>query len=383
MAITKPEVTDEWAFAAVGSPDIAIPTYFDTGFPAPAGVPVKPPRGFVNWLFQFCVRCVRYFCSVGLPEWDVNETEYVAGSIVRYTDGRYWVLVGSASVGVAPASDLTNWQLWLASPIAVAAAYNDRIWSWKNARQQEATFIDHLGRVDDRLIRWRESWRGNDVLSATGSSTFAETFQRWAATVVAGGSFGRVEVQNLSTFSGLPTPVLSRYLMLQIGSGAADVAQLVAEYQGGFHNDIAIAVDFDTFVEVGSSGQVAYTFGLGDQLADNTSLIGGVFEKKVGDATWFAVCGNGTALSTRVDTGVPVTSAGDRMRVEWLGSGVADNSVAAMRFYIGGFLVATITTNLPTAATLPRSTVILGAKRASGTTATNSFVGPVRYSATY
>lgn len=380
MPIDKPTIFDIWAFAASGSPDIATPTYFDTGFPAPGGVPVKPPRGFVNWLFQVVTQGIRYHNSVGIPEWDTNETEYVAGSIARY-NGAFWVLVGSASVGVNPAGDLDNWQLWLDSPIATANAWAERIWSWKNAQQQTRSFISHLGHVDDRLIRWRERWRGNESQAGDGNTTFNNTVERWVALVVGSGS--QATVRDLQSMSGIPTPALSRYLQLLVGIGASDMAQCASDFQGTYTDYAEIAVDFDTYI-VDPSNHANFTFGLGSHHADNASLIGAVFEKKATDATWFAVCGNGSALSTRVNTGVPVTSAGDRMRVEWLGANVSDNGAAAARFYIADALVATISSNLPSAAATPRVNVFLGAKRLVGSTGSpQAFVGPVRYVASY
>src|SRR6185295_10792818 len=114
-------------------------------------------------------------------------------------------------------------------------------------------------------------------------------------------------------------------LSMSIGAGAGQLGKATVEYQGYFGDDIEQVLDFDTYVDTGSSGEVAYTFGLGQVFADDSSLVGGVFEKKVGDATWFAVCGDGSSLSPRVNTGVPISSAGAQMRVVWQGSAVADD----------------------------------------------------------
>jgi hypothetical protein len=145
---------------------------------------------------------------------------------------------------------------------------------------------------------------------------------------------------------------------------------------------VAICLDADIFPS--TTGNAGYSVGLGNTFADDAALIGAMFEKKSTDTNWFAVCGNGAALSARVDTGVPaIFPSGYQMRVEWLGSGVADNSVAACRFYIGGFLVATITSNLPSAATTPAASVFAGLRRTSSTGQELLFLGPIRYSAGY
>jgi hypothetical protein len=166
------------------------------------------------------------------------------------------------------------------------------------------------------------------------------------------------------------------------GSQVGDTVFL--NFGGPFASTNGPAVDIDVYPEVASTGQVAYTFGLGQRFADDTALIGGVFEKKSTDTNWFAVCGDGTTLSTRVDTGVAVGAAAwNKLRVEWHGANVADNSTAAMRFYIADVLVATITSNLPTGAATPSVNAVLGAKRASGSTVTSCYLGPVRFSQNY
>ena len=114
-------------------------------------------------------------------------------------------------------------------------------------------------------------------------------------------------------------------------------------------------------------------------------MIGGVFSKQAGDTNWFVRTGKGTGVTTRVDTGIGV-GFGDwqKLRVEWHGSSVADDSAGAMRFYIGGVMVGgSITTDLPRDAATPRVTVIGAGKRTSGSTAAFAFVGPVQYCANY
>ncbi len=110
--VTKPPVTtDVFADSASGSPDIAPPTYMSTGFPLTAGPgsqPVKPPRGFINWLFNYCMAGVRYLFQRGITDWDSAEDGYVTGAAVQDT-GNIWRLVGSATTGTAPHLDQGNW----------------------------------------------------------------------------------------------------------------------------------------------------------------------------------------------------------------------------------------------------------------------------------
>lgn len=383
MAITKPPIATPWATDPTTQADSDLfeaASFMEQGYTAPGGNPEIPALGHFNWVFWWVMTSGRYHQSVGIPGWDATETEYTQGSVVRHNGG-IWACVDTPSTGVSPSSDLTNWQLWVDTPIGIAEQWARKIWSWKNAQQQIRSHINHLGHIDDRLIRWREHWRGNDDQNGAGSQTFEKTVERWSALVVGSGS--RATVRDLASMSGIPTPVLSKYLQLLVGIGATDLSQCSSEFQGTYTDYAEISVDMDTYI-VDPSNHANFTFGLGSHHADNAGMIGAVFEKKATDTNWFAVCGNGSALSARVNTGVPVTSAGDRMRVEWLGANVADDGVAAARFYIADTLVATITSNLPSAAATPRVNVFLGAKRLVGSSGSpEAFVGPLRYAASY
>lgn len=111
--VTKPAVTTNiFADSISTSPDIEAPTYMPTGFPLTAGPgsqPVKGPRGFFNWLFNYCMAGVRYLFQRGITDWDSSEDGYVAGATVQGSDGNLWRLLGSATTGTSPQADQGNW----------------------------------------------------------------------------------------------------------------------------------------------------------------------------------------------------------------------------------------------------------------------------------
>ena len=110
-AATEPPVTTEsWAETATGlgitTPPLSVK---QAGFPV--GSPVGPVVGFFNWAMNFAFNGVRAWKQRGLPLWDAAETGYVPGTYLRSTDGNYYFLKvgGTATMGLAPQSDATNW----------------------------------------------------------------------------------------------------------------------------------------------------------------------------------------------------------------------------------------------------------------------------------
>lgn len=272
-------------------------------------------------------------------------------------------------------------------PFANASAWAQPIKQFKNARLQDRFAVDHMGHPRLRGIQWTERWRGDEDPGA-GSHTgvFEKTVERW--NYVSVGTSSRVRPITLVSLTGLPTPTTSRFLQLLVGNGSGDLCSAISDFQGLYYsgssqgNEVSASADiFLPSGETGNPSNNAYTFGQGGAFADDTALIGGVFEKKSTDANWFAVCGDGTTLSTRVDTTIPVSTR-QNLRVEYWPADTADDSAAAMRFYIDDVLRATITSNLPHGAASPRINVVCAAKRITSTGA-SIFFGPVRYSAGY
>jgi hypothetical protein len=111
MAITKPPITTPFATNPTTQADgdlFAAPSFMVDGYTAPGGNPEIPALGHFNWLFWFAMQSARYHQSIGIPEWDAAETEYVAGSVVLFS-GDWYFLFGTATLALDPSADPGNW----------------------------------------------------------------------------------------------------------------------------------------------------------------------------------------------------------------------------------------------------------------------------------
>lgn len=111
MAITKPPITEPFASDPTTQADSDLfdpPSFMVQGYTAPGGNPEIPLLGHHNWLFWFAMQSARYHQSRGFPEWDVAEDQYVAPAFVQF-GGAVYALVGTATTGLDPDTDPTNW----------------------------------------------------------------------------------------------------------------------------------------------------------------------------------------------------------------------------------------------------------------------------------
>jgi hypothetical protein len=275
---------------------------------------------------------------------------------------------------------LADYVAWLFDPKAIASSWAQRIARWRNARGQERFLIDHLGLPSGRFVKWTEDWSGDDAQAVGGSSTFAKTRRPWYATVVnTGGTAGKVEVLGPDASFN---PLTKALHLVVSGNTATDLAQAVDAAENMWKTTNSKAVDLDVYMNgVGLTTHFVYfgeTEGGAIPVLSGAGFKGAVFVSDAG--AWKCVCGDGTNV-TVVDPTVGVaTGAITSLRIEWWGSGVADDSTNACRFYIDGVLKASITTNLPTNGTAQK---IVGAKKVSGSTLWESWVGPFQYEYTY
>jgi hypothetical protein len=385
MAAEQPPIVSVWADAATGSPDIVQPSpgFIEAGWPLTA---IPPSRGFFNWVLWYCSNGVRWLSRRGINDWHAGET-YAIGDLVRSAGKIYGAYV-IPTVGVAPQSNLAHWAIWMGSLSATIAAYAEAITTWKNGLQQPRFMIDHLGFPAGRIVGWTEDWRGNDSLPGAGfanNANFTATVQRWYVDQLSTG--GGVTV---NPSADVPTPRLARCARIALGLEPTDFGSFLMVNTDApciFSGFNAVTIEGDVWL--GSPAQPLVTemraaFGFGDMLnAGATGVLGGVIFKGNGNANWQCRTGNTTAVTT-VDSGVPaVAGVWHRLRVEWHGEFVSDNGVAAMRFYIGETLVATITTNLPTGVANPPVIPSFSVRRDTGASFRHAFIGPIQFRSNY
>jgi hypothetical protein len=111
MAIAKPPISEPFASDPTTQADSDLfeaPSFMVPGYTAPGGNPEIPALGHFNWLFWWNMQAGRYHQSRGFADWDASEDQYVAPACV-FEDGVAWILVGTATTGLAPSDDPFNW----------------------------------------------------------------------------------------------------------------------------------------------------------------------------------------------------------------------------------------------------------------------------------
>jgi len=279
---------------------------------------------------------------------------------------------------------LADFIAYLADPFAIPNAWAQRTARWLNARGQERAIIDHMGYLSGRVAQWQEQWSGSEFQVGSGVAILSRTTMDWLLDVVSTAS-GQMAVSDPNS----TVSVRMRHLLVTLGTGGGDLCRLNASNKSVSDNNTGIAMEWDLYTSTAIDQMhvaIGMAFAVTNIAGPTAGFTGAMFYKGNANANWMFVTGDGTALSTPIDTGVTVAANNDYpMRVEWLGSGISDDSIAAARGYINGSLVATITTNLPSAPAPPNNMVgpVLNMSRDTGSAVRTIRLGPVRWSANY
>jgi hypothetical protein len=105
--IVKPAVRDAWGDDAMSSADMVDPgnSAVSTGWPLST---TPPSRQRFNWLLNYCMNAVRYFCRRGIADYDAAET-YVANDVTRGPDNILYSSLVAGNIGNTPATSPTKW----------------------------------------------------------------------------------------------------------------------------------------------------------------------------------------------------------------------------------------------------------------------------------
>lgn len=129
---SKPSVRHAWAETA-GVNDLTDPgdTYASSGWPLGS----KPPRQYFNWVLNYALTGVRYFCQFGISTWDSTET-YSIGSLIIASNGAAYRSVINNNVNQNPVSTPLgiSWDI----PLVAEAAAGD-----SSGRQASTSFVSH------------------------------------------------------------------------------------------------------------------------------------------------------------------------------------------------------------------------------------------------
>lgn len=351
MAITKPIVTDVWGQSNTTSPDMAVPTSIDTGFQAPGGIPEKPKRGFVNWLFNFCMNAVRYYCVSGVVDWDSAETSYVSGAMVRAPGVKnIYVLTGTPTTGLSPLIDTANWQLWLASPIGTLV-FGKIIWAWLSAKLLARTVITQPGFIEGKVLSWQEDWQ--NVAFATGVTAVGNGAWggRWYYSISGDAVGGHVEQApppwNPPGAGSADADVRANSVSLISNSGgsATNIEEVESSAQIIIDADTCIAIQWDAKANMSGSGNHEDSMGLITEpllgLTGSTVTLAPVGFAFVCDdtgANWKVYYNTFSGSPATAGTGIAVTGR-QRFRIEYYGANAAGDGVERVIFYINNTIV--------------------------------------------
>jgi hypothetical protein len=353
------------------------------------GSDVKIGVGLWNWLTFWLSNAVRFLLYVGLPNWNSGR-QYAQGAIVRYS-GKFYIARASApTIAVTPDTNefLSNrqWEEWFASTFGVPetmVTYYDMLTSrnnvgWLNSRTDRLGF--RMG--GPRSVELEEMWRGNEVQTGNGATTFVLTNMRWAVNVTAGGIGGLAQVQPPSGTWG------TKYLQVEVGNHTGDSTLVYSPEAIGYFDTSVGQMALEFAILNGASVDKAL-FGIalctGTGNYDPTSnLNGAAVFKADGNTNWHARTGDGTTLGTDTDSGVSCGAAVSTFfRIEYLAAAQSSNATAQVRIYVGGSgsNALVLTAHIP--ATNSASIVIFNKPSGAGGQVRDFYVSPIRFRSTF
>jgi len=380
MSLTRPPVVNPFANTVAPGPSdlFDVPTYFDSGFPAPSGVPVRPPLGFFNWLFWFATLGIRYILACCFSPWDATETQYTAPTVVSAT-GSFYVLRGTATTGTAPGADPTNWFPLTMLDRASAGDYANPIAAWRSVRAQRRFGIDHWGKPGGALYDWTENWAPGTPFDVGGVVNAA--VGRWhLLSSAAGSNFSSIPP---GVSAGSNTSNASRALQVAVdGASSGNRAEVRLNDDSTtslFTDDALITLDMD--ITAYSVLSVIWVVGFTQvgELVNNVQHGAFFIRPDTVGTNWKCRTINGGA-PTEVDSGVLGTAnTPHHFRIELVGANADDFSVARAIFFIDGAEVANISATLPI--NIGAQMIPLFGGTVTGAVANPVLLaGPVRYS---
>lgn len=360
--IPKPPIFDPLAIdpATQADPDLFNePSYLGTGFPAPAGVPVKPPIGYCNWLWYMSLAYGRYLAQRGIADWDTNETDYDTYDIVRDVNGKIYQLFGTATPGTAPASDLTNWVLFHRPPQGtVDDTIIDPMAVWRNRKGFGITGKDHWGFDAGHILNFRENWTDGGAATRTATAAKAHWFGPWSTGIDNSGGLAGTGISLPGPYAtDLTTRKWGSLLALNAFGQSVDAVSIlettrpIIKMSGA---SLVIDVGFSVNGASGPQNDTYISFGLGDgTLAANRSmgttdfvLAHGSWIEGVGGANWAGYSKPNGGVSSSNNGPAVTRDVPHRWRCYVVGTSDSDDSVARVYHLIDGSVIATHTVSL-------------------------------------
>lgn len=385
MALTKPPVFNPFANTVAGSPSDLwhVPPTLDDGFKAPAGVPVKPDIGDVNWLLWVTTLGIRYVQSRGISEWDSTETQYTAGSVVFRPPGLLFMLMGTATTGTNPEADVPNWFPMNVLDRGRYIQYATPAAAWKNYVGQVRAAIDHFGFPNSDIIQWDDIW-DDPALSLINVAGVHDGI-RWEVTTDGSGSGGGNVTSHVPQYTAGDN---NNFRLLGIGSipagGHAEIQLMPSHVSGVFTDDITVRSDWRFLLPPTARANCTFIMGFTSGFQPSNGITEGTFfYLRPSDTTWQFQSVSGGATSS-VDTGVAAGSGLlHRASVILVGGNQADDASPRAIAIIDDVNVATVTARLPYTAPGAGSgrplSPIFAVNSAATASVIDLLIGPVRY----
>lgn len=359
-ASNKPPKRNSWANAAAGSPDIEESALVDTGWDPPG---VIPSRGELNFEQHRYDDGMNYILQRGISAWSADETDYTAGAIVYATDGFFYQLIGTATPGMSPQTDVGgNWYLCLRPPRALPGETEaDAMAIWRNDNAFMISGKDHRGFDCGRIMDFRENWTDGGAAARTVTAAKAHWFGPWSTgidnnggTVGTGISLPGPYTTDLTTRPWGPFVAVNAF-----GASVAAVSILETTRPIIKMSQASLVLECDFSINGASGPQTTsmFSLGLGDgTLAANRSLV--QVPSALAHGAWIQGCTGGLAnwqtvskpnggAATAVDTGIAIAKdAKNRYRCVVVGASDSDDSNARVIQLLNGVIVSDQTTSL-------------------------------------
>lgn len=246
---------------------------------------------------------------------------------------------------------------------------------WRSAIGHTRFAVDHLGfpagRFFQREMLWPDSPLSGTNKTGTGESMFA-TMPDWR--------YKAVESVDSTGFDGaeLEPTAFGPAVRLCAGRSADDYVTISAGAFGSLRGDNHVALEFTAWDSGVAERQLSLGLVMGHPNTHVEAALSWIGVRVVA-GLWEAVAKSGGAETTFFLGGVVtnLSARPSRIRIEWHGEAVSDDSNRSAMFFLNGTLVATFTTNLPTGAFVVAAS---DRRLVAGTVDTKSVLGPMRLS---
>lgn len=262
---------------------------------------------------------------------------------------------------------------WLIKPAAAASVFEKAIMAFRAAIGHRRFAVDHVGFPNGQVLVNDVNW----VASAAGA---AEKFGAAAAYAAyrAMPEWAYKAVNVTGTARAIMAPSLfGAALGVLPGEALNDYCTVYRSPMGTLRADNHVTLDFTSRVPVQDiTTYIGVCDEPGSHLGASADFIG---FRITGALTWECITRAG-GVTTATNSGVTAAvgaSRPDRLRVEWSGETVADDSTRAVRFYVNGVLRQTHTANLPLGMLAGIGISQLRASAAAG--GDTLVVGPMRF----